>query len=333
MAATSNIRSLIDSIVEVLFPQGTEQNETPEQKNKRVTVAQYGTSNVDRMITKQEISMAFALKSHVRQLRSLVVEKTRSLWCVCIISLDVAGAFDNVWWPSVLYLLTKAMGPKTSMMWWTVSTYSLQVIVGVAPLDLRALEVHAKFLMTVIKIPAVHGTEFNPSEYESVADLWDTHPALRKSVLFNLPEPFGSEIEMYKDRPGMEGRYGSDLVVLYYGQKIHSEMRRLEDHASVYQAELVAIHMALTWTLKLKEVKSINIYSDSRSALQALADPSNTSELVLEVKRMHELATARRMVYLHSGICWLSRKRVSRSVQKTLQRLVTLELGKSQDPE
>ncbi|GIY64171.1 uncharacterized protein CDAR_543541 [Caerostris darwini] len=152
--------------------------------------------------------------------------------------------------------------------------------------------------MTVIKTPAVHGAEFNKSEYESVSDLWDTYPALRKSVLFDLPEPFGSEIEMYKDRSGMEGRYGSHLVVLYYGQ-IHSEMRRLEDHASVYQAELVAIHMALTWTLKLKEVKSINIYSDSRSALQALADPSNTSELVLEFKRMHELATARRMVYLH----------------------------------
>ncbi|GIY57438.1 uncharacterized protein CEXT_761621 [Caerostris extrusa] len=57
--------------------------------------------------------------------------------------------------------------------------------------------------------------------------------------------------------------------------------------------------MALTWSLSLKEVKSINIYSDSRSALQALADPSNTSELVLEVKRIHELAMARRLVFLH----------------------------------
>ncbi|GIX91422.1 hypothetical protein CEXT_176041 [Caerostris extrusa] len=46
------------------------------------------------------------------QLRSLVEEKARSRWCVCIISLDVAGAFDNVWWPSVLYLLTKAKCPK-----------------------------------------------------------------------------------------------------------------------------------------------------------------------------------------------------------------------------
>ncbi|GIX97342.1 hypothetical protein CDAR_427421 [Caerostris darwini] len=57
--------------------------------------------------------------------------------------------------------------------------------------------------------------------------------------------------------------------------------------------------MALTWSLSLKEVTSINLYSDSRSALQALADPSNTSELVLEVKRIRELEIARRLVFLH----------------------------------
>ncbi|GIY42374.1 RNA-directed DNA polymerase from mobile element jockey [Caerostris darwini] len=214
------IRNSIDRIVEVLFPQDTEQNETPEQKNMRVTVAQYGTSNIDHMFTKQETrqvirSMArrkapgldgitielveainkgspdillsifnkclelghfpscwksaklklinfrdlsdpkayrpicllptmckvldklltlrifFHLKSGnflnpqqhgfrpemscetaLYHLRSLVEEKARSRWCVCIISLDVAGAFDNVWWPSVLYLLAKAKCPE-----------------------------------------------------------------------------------------------------------------------------------------------------------------------------------------------------------------------------
>ncbi|GIY12411.1 hypothetical protein CDAR_531621 [Caerostris darwini] len=129
MAATTNIRSSIDIIVDV-YPQDTEHNEPPEQKNMRVTVAQYGTPNADRMFTKLE--------------------------------------FRQV---------------------------ALQVFAGVAPLGLRALEVHAKFLMTAIKIPAVYGTEFKPTEYEPVADLWDTHPPLRKSLPFDLSEPFGSEIE------------------------------------------------------------------------------------------------------------------------------------------
>ncbi|GIY57444.1 retrovirus-related Pol polyprotein from type-1 retrotransposable element R1 [Caerostris extrusa] len=55
MAPSTAIRSSIDRIVKVLFPQDTKQNETPDQKNMRVTVAQYGTPNIDHMFAKQEI--------------------------------------------------------------------------------------------------------------------------------------------------------------------------------------------------------------------------------------------------------------------------------------
>ncbi|GIY78101.1 RNase H domain-containing protein [Caerostris extrusa] len=65
--------------------------------------------------------------------------------------------------------------------------------------------------------PQQYTERFSPSDYEQVVDLWDSHPPLRKSIPFDLSEPFGSEIEIYTD--------GSGLVVLYYGQKIHSEMR------------------------------------------------------------------------------------------------------------
>ncbi|GIY29660.1 putative 115 kDa protein in type-1 retrotransposable element R1DM [Caerostris darwini] len=566
MAPSTTIRSSIDRIVEVLFPQDTEQNETPEQKNMRVTVAQYGTPNLDHMFTKQETrqvirSMArrkapgidgitielveainkgspdillsifnkclelahfpscwksaklklinkagkdlsdpkayrpicllptmskvldklltqrifFHLKSGnllnpqqhgfrpemscetaLYHLRSLVEEKARSRWCVCIISLDVAGAFDNVWWPSVLYLLAQAKCPKNiydvvvsylseryvifdnqalhlrykisrgcpqgscsgplfwnliaddalnlqlpqncqlqayaddlvlvvwakdkssleqqgshaleqlrawgvrhklkfnrnktsllpithmrklkmtdppriamgnstvevveemkylGVLWdhtmsfhrhlkavrektdylthrlsiiatklysrkpsllkriykgaiepymlyghgaWahrmkfksfterliviqrrpllaiarayrTVSTHALQVLAGIAPIDLRVFEVHAKFKVTALKIPAAHGIEFNPSDYEHVADLWDTHPALRKSIPFDLSEPFGSEIEIYTDGSGMDGRLGrvrSGGTVLWSEDPLRNEKIR-----------------------------------------------------------------------------------------------------------
>ncbi|CAL1290489.1 unnamed protein product [Larinioides sclopetarius] len=44
-------------------------------------------------------------------LKSLVLEKTEGNLGVCMISLDVAGAFDNVCWESILYLLAKASCP------------------------------------------------------------------------------------------------------------------------------------------------------------------------------------------------------------------------------
>ncbi|GIY57439.1 RNase H domain-containing protein [Caerostris extrusa] len=97
----------------------------------------------------------------------------------------------------------------------TVSTHALPVIAGVAPIVLLVFEVHAKFKVTALKTPAVHGIEFSPSDYEQVTDLWDTHPALRKSIPFELSEPFGGEIEIYTDGSGMNGRYGSGQVWWY----------------------------------------------------------------------------------------------------------------------
>ncbi|GIY92526.1 hypothetical protein CEXT_150431 [Caerostris extrusa] len=63
MAAATIMSSSIDRI-EVLFSQDTEQSETPEQKNMRVTVAQYGTPNADSIFTKQEIMQVARSMAH-----------------------------------------------------------------------------------------------------------------------------------------------------------------------------------------------------------------------------------------------------------------------------
>ncbi|GBN42414.1 hypothetical protein AVEN_33318-1 [Araneus ventricosus] len=45
------------------------------------------------------------------ELREVVLERVGKNQGVCMVSLDVAGAFDNVCWESILYLLGKAACP------------------------------------------------------------------------------------------------------------------------------------------------------------------------------------------------------------------------------
>ncbi|GIY09303.1 hypothetical protein CDAR_401281 [Caerostris darwini] len=97
-------------------------------------------------------------------------------------------------------------------------------------------------------------------------------------------------------------------------------MRRLVDHASIYQAELVAIHIALECFLTFTVTQSINIYSDTKYTCQSLADPSNAAELVLEVKRMYELTKASILVFfnwLKAHIGYLCNKLSDESAKET----------------
>ncbi|GBM22516.1 hypothetical protein AVEN_183953-1 [Araneus ventricosus] len=89
------------------------------------------------------------------------------------------------------------------------------------------------------------------------------------------------------------------MVVLYFGQLIHFERVRLGDNCTVYQAELVGLKLAAEFILTLTTTRRVNVYPDSRSALQSLADPTNTHPLVGEVKRLLKKARSERGVFLH----------------------------------
>ncbi|GBN36109.1 hypothetical protein AVEN_152063-1 [Araneus ventricosus] len=89
------------------------------------------------------------------------------------------------------------------------------------------------------------------------------------------------------------------MVVMYFGQLIHSERVRLGDNCTVYQAELVGLKLAAEFILTLTATKRVNVYSDSRSGLQSLEDPTNTHPLVGEVKRLLKRVRSERGVFLH----------------------------------
>ncbi|XP_055951697.1 uncharacterized protein LOC129987789 [Argiope bruennichi] len=182
----------------------------------------------------------------------------------------------------------------------TVSTDALQVLTGLPPLDLKAIEMYSRFLiLRANQSVTVHSQEFDPGDYVSYVSPYETHPAFNEGISFDLLEPTGNGLEIFSDGSGLNDRIGSAMVVLYFGQQIHSERRRMSDHCTVYQAELIGLKLALEFCLTLTTTRVVNIYSDSRSSLQSLADPSNTHPLVVEVRKLCRKAKAERRVQLH----------------------------------
>ena len=74
-------------------------------------------------------------------------------------------------------------------------------------------------------------------------------------------------------------------MVYHYNKQIHTDSFKMQDHATVYQAEIEAIYQACTYldtqynTLKPKYVK---ILTDSQAALQALGNIDFKSNITLK---------------------------------------------------
>ncbi|GBN92370.1 Putative protein in type-1 retrotransposable element R1DM [Araneus ventricosus] len=140
---------------------------------------------------------------------------------------------------------------------------------------------------------------FSWEEYVQMESLYLTHPAIKDGIGFDWKEPKGEGLEIFTDGSGINDKIGAAMVVLYFGQLIHSERVRLGDNCTVYQAELVGLKLAAEFAQTLTITKRVNVFSDSRTALQSWADPINTHPLVGEVKRLLKRARSERGVFLH----------------------------------
>ncbi|GBN66980.1 hypothetical protein AVEN_62854-1 [Araneus ventricosus] len=182
----------------------------------------------------------------------------------------------------------------------TSSTNSFQVLEGVPPLDLRAIETYATFLvLRAHKDITVYSEDFSWDEYVQMESPYLTHPAIKDGIGFDWMEPKGEGLEIFTDGSGINDKIGAAMVVLYFCKLIHSERVRLGDNSTVYQAELVGLKLAAEFVLTFTTTRRVNVFSDSRSALQSLADPTNTHPLVGEVRRFLKRARSERGVFLH----------------------------------
>lgn len=81
----------------------------------------------------------------------------------------------------------------------------------------------------------------------------------------------------------------------------HTLMQRLPDGSSIYSAELRAILLAITHIATCRHPDKYIIYSDSLSALQAIAGASTNNPLTAEILiQLHSLATLSSIIF-----CWV----------------------------
>jgi ribonuclease HI len=143
------------------------------------------------------------------------------------------------------------------------------------------------------------------------------HPAARLVISHSVAEDrmaaealeVGLDTIIYTDGSGLDDKIGAAFVARQSSNSSSFVHRKavLGRACSVFQAELVAIRMALTW-LKTKPCPIAGVFSDSLSSLLALEDRESVNPLVNEIKDLlvdlHQVGTAVKFTWVraHVGI-------------------------------
>ncbi|GFU03628.1 retrovirus-related Pol polyprotein from type-1 retrotransposable element R1 [Nephila pilipes] len=197
---------------------------------------------------------------------------------------------------------------KMSLAYKTASTVALQVI-SVLPLDIAASIEYSKFLLHNNLEPSTDLVSGERNLHvEAQFNIWSVHPSQRLHFDHVLSEPDGDGIEIFTDGSGLNDQVEAALVACYYGAKTDEALFRLEDHNTVFQAEALALLKAAEWCLKLSTTSRVNIYTDSRSVLEALGNPDHKHPTIQGLKEALRLVQMEREVVLHwvkahVGIC------------------------------
>ncbi|KAF8794325.1 hypothetical protein HNY73_002316 [Argiope bruennichi] len=232
----NTLRESVEHIINILFPEDEMLAETLEQSARRVYVEGYHTTNNDPNFQVGEVRQAL---KNTRKRRApgfdgipyevLVAIKNKSpLLLVSLFNrcMDLEH-FPRSWRKAKLRRPLLAIARAYMM----VSTDVLQVLTGLPPLDLKAIERYARFLVLRAKQSVtVRSLEFELDKYVSYISPYEIHPAIKHSISFDLLQPTGNELEIFIGGSGLKDRIGSAMVVLYFGQLIHSERRRKNDH-------------------------------------------------------------------------------------------------------
>ncbi|GBM92537.1 hypothetical protein AVEN_177965-1 [Araneus ventricosus] len=156
---------------------------------------------------------------------------------------------------------------------------------GIVPLDIKAKGVFGKFLLTTINNDIKFGSKiFKWADYETRLDPHNIHPADNISITYDKHKPSGEEIEIYTDGSKINDQVGAAIVVFYYNAEIFNRTIRLSDFATVYQAEVTGIQMALEFISTIGPWNKINLYTDSLSVLEALNTFKTSKQEILAIK-------------------------------------------------
>ncbi|XP_067125500.1 uncharacterized protein [Centruroides vittatus] len=221
----------------------------------------------------------------------------------------------GVWWKDsanvkqsrTLLTIQRPAALRITRAYRTVSTEAALVLAGLLPLPLVVSQEAAFYRTTVEGVEAKHCNQMYPVRLRRRTDVLRVHPAYRIGLDWDVGEPTHIGVEIYTDGSKDGSLVGAAYCVFSDGVEVHCQSVRLNEEASVFQAELVALVGASQWILLHPGPEPVTVYSDSQSALQALSDGYHKDPLVKEIRgkvlrARHERHVALRWVRGHTGI-------------------------------
>ncbi|XP_035212048.1 ribonuclease H-like [Stegodyphus dumicola] len=181
---------------------------------------------------------------------------------------------------SVLLCITKCYS--------TSPTSALQVLSGLMPLDIKA-EMERKFfrLIHYKENLEISNLVIWYNTLEERVPHFHTHPAHQDILPWHKNTPTQKNIEIFTDGSKIGKHVGAAFVMYNNGHEVHSEIYRLNDTASVFQAEVLALKKALIWIgSTITDNIPIRIFTDSRSSLQSLNSDKITKRSILSLKEI-----------------------------------------------
>ncbi|XP_035229738.1 ribonuclease H-like [Stegodyphus dumicola] len=122
-------------------------------------------------------------------------------------------------------------------------------------------------------------------EVEERLSALHTHPAKISKIKWEKDPPQGKDLETYTDGSKMENKVGAAFVAFLNNEEIYKEQYRLNDEATVFQAEVLALKRALLWIDQRTE-NTHRIFTDSLSTLQSLNSIQQRSRSIISLKEM-----------------------------------------------
>lgn len=194
----------------------------------------------------------------------------------------------------------------------TTSTDALNVLTGTLPITLTARILKEMYLCKIhnkdLDLWGIKERRSNMASYQ-----FDYNPSLLISIDFSKTLPSNTGWEIFTDgskiEHGSNTQVGSAFVVYHDSIFSYFEMHRLDDDASVYDAELNALFFALKWCIgNAHRNDMVHIFTDSLSSLTALKGVIINHPWVEVIKKTYQTLKNRGVTVLlhwvpaHTGV-------------------------------
>ncbi|GBN25120.1 Retrovirus-related Pol polyprotein from type-1 retrotransposable element R1 [Araneus ventricosus] len=182
----------------------------------------------------------------------------------------------------------------------TTSTAALQVISGIEPADL-VCEMEAALYQLKHNRPDPHflGVHLESNQVERYLPSW-AHPSTKHLVHWDQDSP-DYDLGIFTDGSKLNGQVGAAFSV-FDPQHSGDFQFRLDDHCSVFQAELTAIKQALLWKQQNRPHANCHLFTDSMSSLKALQKFAPKNNLVDDINSLLDGTISLHWVKAHIGV-------------------------------